>query len=217
MKKILYITVNSKPENLSASRTVGRSFVEALMKKKSIFTLEELDLYSTHIPRLEYQYFQRRNCIIDDEAAGKLPDKEQKEVQKIKDLCDQFIAADIYVLAAPMWSLSFPAPLKEYLDCIVQEDLTIAFPQKDKKPVGLLDDKPRTFVYIQSSGAKIPFMVGPIMNKGLEYIEDIMKFIGIKHFEKLLVDGTGTNEEEKNAAITEAMEKMGKIIEKISM
>ena len=35
------------------------------------------------------------------------------------------------------------------------------------------------------------------MNKGLEYIEDIMKFIGIKHFEKLLVDGTGTNEEEK--------------------
>ena len=83
-EKILYITVNSKPENLSASRTVGRSFVEALMKKKSIFTLEELDLYSTHIPRLEYQYFQRRNCIIDDEAAGKLPDKEQKEVQKLK-------------------------------------------------------------------------------------------------------------------------------------
>lgn len=181
MKKILYITVNSKPENLSASQAVGKSFVEALMKKKSIFTLEKLDLYSTHIPRLEYQYFQGKNCIVDDEAASKLPEKEQKE----------------------------------YLDCIVQEDLTIAFPQKDKKPVGLLDDNPRTFVYIQSSGAKIPFMVGPMMNKGLEYIEDIMRFIGIKHFEKLLVEGTGTSEEEKSTAITEAKKKMKKIIEKL--
>ena len=42
-----------------------------------------------------------------------------------------------------------------------------------------------------------------------------MKFIGIKHFEKLLVDGTEQTRKKKNAAITEAMEKMGKIIEKL--
>lgn len=215
MKKLLYITVNSKPEDLSASRTVGRHFLNHFKGKNPSCTIEELDLYSTHIPRLNYQYFQRRNYIINEEASRDLPEKEQKEVQKIRDLCSQFISADYYVLAAPMWSLSFPAPLKEYIDCIVQENLTISFPEEGKKPVGILDDKTRAFVYIQSSGGEIPFVARPILNKGLDYVEDIMKFMGISRFERLLVDGTGTTDEERNAAISKAKEKIDKIIEKL--
>ena len=80
MRKLLYITVNSKPENLSACKTVGRAFVNNFIKKHPDFTIEELDLYKAHIPRLEYQYFQRRNCIIDEEARKNYR-KEAKEVQ----------------------------------------------------------------------------------------------------------------------------------------
>ena len=29
-----------------------------------------------------------------------------------------------------MWSLSFPAPLKEYIDCIMQDEKTIKFEGK---------------------------------------------------------------------------------------
>jgi hypothetical protein len=60
-------------------------------------------------------------------AAKKLNDKDQKEIQKIRELCDQFISANVYVIAAPMWTLSFPAPLKEYIDCIMQNEKTIKF------------------------------------------------------------------------------------------
>ena len=67
MKKLLYITVNSKPENLSSSKTVGRSFINKFKKKYPDFTVEELDLYKAHIPRLEYQYYESRNCIINRE------------------------------------------------------------------------------------------------------------------------------------------------------
>ena len=215
MSKLLYITVNSKPEKLSSSRTVGRFFVESFTDKNPDFLIEELDLYATHIPRLEYQYFDGPNCVIKEEDARKLPEKEQEEIQKIRTLCDQFISADIYVLAAPMWSLSFPSPLKEYIDCIVQKDLAISFPEKGNKPVGLLDDKPRSFVYIQSSGAEIPLVTRPIFNRGLDYIEDIMKFMGIKQFEKLLVDGTGTSENERKAALAKAEKRVDKIISAI--
>ena len=31
MKKLLYITVNSKPEEMSSSRTVGRAFVNKFL------------------------------------------------------------------------------------------------------------------------------------------------------------------------------------------
>jgi FMN-dependent NADH-azoreductase len=217
MKKLLYITVNSKPEHLSASKTVGRALINRFMEKYPEFKVEELDLYKEHIPRLEYEYFESRNCIVNEEAVSKLPEKEQKEVHKIVELCNQFIEADIYVIAAPMWSLSFPAPLKEYIDCIVQAQKTITFPEKGEKPKGLLNDKSRTAVYIQSSGGNIAWMMRPILDKGLDYIEDIMKFMGINQFERLLVDGTGTTEEEKYTAIEKAKAKIDGIIEKIDV
>lgn len=217
MKKLLYITVNSKPENLSSSKTVGRAFIDKFISRYPDFTVEELDLYKSHIPRLEYQYYQSRNCIINEDATNDLPQKEQEEVHTIVELCNQFIRADVYVIASPMWSLSFPAPLKEYIDCIVQANRTITFPEKGNKPQGLLNDKPRTVIYIQSSGAEIPLLMRPILNRGLDYVEDIMKSMGISNFEKLLVDGTGTTEIERLEAIEKAKGKIDVIINKINI
>lgn len=217
MQKLLYISVNSKPEHLSSCKTVARAFISKFVEKYPEFTVEELDLYKDHIPRLEYQYFAKRNCIINEDAYSDLSEKEQREVKRIVDLCNQFVSAQVYVIASPMWNLSFPSPLKEYLDCIVQENRTITFPDNDDKPKGLLDDKPRTVVYVQSSGANVPLLLRPVLNKGLNYIEDIMKAMGISSFERLLVDGTGTTEKERLEAIEKAKGRIDDIIDKIQV
>ena len=213
MKKLLYISVNSKPEDLSASKTVARKFINKFLQKNKDFQVEEIDLYKEHIPRLEYQYFEKRNCIVNEDDAKKLNDKDQKEVQRIRALCDQFISANVYVIAAPMWSLSFPAPLKEYIDCIMQDQKTIKFEGKKIEP--LLNDKPRTMVYIQSSGGNIPWILDPIMDKGENYVAQIMKAMGIKNVQELKVDATGTTEEERENAIREAEEKIDSILDRI--
>ena len=215
-KKLLYISVNSKPENLSSSKMVARKFINKFLERNGDFKVEEVDLYKEHIPRLEYQYFKDRNCVITEEDAKKLPEKDQKEIRKIRDLCDQFISAQMYVIAAPMWSLSFPAPLKEYIDCIVQEEKTISF-EKGKKPKGLLDDKERAVVYIQSSGGNIPWILDPIMDKGENYVAQIMKAMVIKNVQELKVDATGTTEEERENAIREAEEKIDSILDRINL
>ena len=215
-KKLLYISVNSKPENLSSSKMVARKFINKFLERNGDFKVEEVDLYKEHIPRLEYQYFKDRNCVITEDDAKKLPEKDQKEIRKIRDLCDQFISAQMYVIAAPMWSLSFPAPLKEYIDCIVQEEKTISF-EKGKKPKGLLDDKERAVVYIQSSGGNIPWILDPIMDKGENYVAQIMKAMGIKNVQELKVDATGTTEEERENAIREAEEKIDSILDRINL
>ena len=215
-KKLLYISVNSKPENLSSSKMVARKFINKFLERNGDFKVEEEDLYKEHIPRLEYQYFKDRNCVISEEEAKKLPEKDQKEIRKIRDLCDQFISAQMYVIAAPMWSLSFPAPLKEYIDCIVQEEKTISF-EKGKKPKGLLDDKERAVVYIQFSGGNIPWILDPIMDKGENYVAQIMKAMGIKNVQELKVDATGTTEEERENAIREAEEKIDSILDRINL
>ena len=206
MKRLLYITVNSKPEELSASKTVGRAFVNEFIKRYPDFEVKEVDLYKEHIPRLEYKYFEKRSCLVSKEAFNKLNKEDQEEVHNIVKLCDDFKEADVYVIAAPMWSLSFPAPLKEYLDCVIQDGKTIEI--SDDKVNGLLDDKVRGMLYIQSSGSNIPWGLGMILNKGIHYVESIVKAMGIKRFKELLVDGTGTTGEEKKEAIDKALEKI---------
>ncbi|MGN0143399.1 MAG: FMN-dependent NADH-azoreductase, partial [Clostridium sp.] len=204
-------SVNSKPDHLSSSKTVARKFINEFLKKNSDFILEEVDLYKDHIPRLEYQYFKGRSELVSEEEAKELPEKDQKEIKRIRELCDQFISAQVYVIAAPMWSLSFPAPLKEYIDCVVQKDKTITI-EPGKKPKGLLDDEYRSLVYVQSSGGNIPWIMDPIMDRGENYISTVMKTMGIKNVVELKVDGTGTTEEERRNAIEEAEGKIDGIL-----
>jgi FMN-dependent NADH-azoreductase len=212
---LLYITANTKPETMSSSKTVGRRLVGALMSKFPELHLEELDLYAAHIPQLKHAYIAGRSTIISEEARDRLPQDEQAEVGDIERLCDQFRAADLYVLAAPMWSLSFPAPVKEYIDCVMQAGKTIAF--EDDKPYGLLDDRKRIFIYVQSSGGHIPWLLRPALNKGLNYVHDVMKFIGIARFEELLVDGTGTSDEERLEAVEKATKKIEGLVDSITI
>lgn len=213
MKKLLYIVANSKPEEISSSKTVGRALVNSIMEKYKDFSLEELDLYNEHIPRPKFSYFSSRSTLVSAEALSKLTAQEQNDVQQMSKLCDQFVAASVYIVASPMWSLSFPAVLKDYIDCIIQAEKTITF--NNKKPEGLLNDRPRTFIYVQSSGADIPWILKPILDKGLNYVEDIIKFIGISKFDELLVDGTGTTETEKSEAIEKAKSKIDTILDQI--
>ena len=48
-KKLLYISVNSKPEELSSSKTVARTFINSFLERYSDFEVEELDLYKEQI------------------------------------------------------------------------------------------------------------------------------------------------------------------------
>ena len=156
MRKLLYITVNSKPEKISASKTVGRRFVSKFIEKNADFKVEEVDLYKVNLPRLEYKYFKGRNCAVDGKIKDNLNDQDKKELDQIVKLAQQFVSADAYAIAVPMWSLSVPSPLKEYVDCIMQHGITIEISPEHMG--GLLGDKKRSAVYIQYSGAKMTWL-----------------------------------------------------------
>ena len=175
--------------------------------------VEEVDLYKDHIPRLEYEYIAGRSALVEKEALKQLDDHAQKEIKRINDLCEQFIDCRVYVIAAPMWSLSFPPQLKEYFDCVIQDKKTIKF--ENKNPKGTLNNVYRSMVYIQSSGGKVPLYLKPILNKGLNYIKYIAKYLGIKKFKSILVDNTGTTEKEREDAIDKATKEIDKVIKSL--
>lgn len=209
--KLLHIIVNSKPEEESSSRKVARKLVEKYLSIYPECQLEEVNLYDDYIPRLKFNHFNGRNNIITEEEYDKLSYEDKKDVDRINELCESFKEADIYVIAAPLWSMSFPSPLKEYLDCVVQNGKTVLI--NEDKVEGLLKDKKRRMIYVQSSGGKIPFLLRGKMSQGVEYVEDLVKFMGIEKFKELLVNGTGFTRESRLDAEEKAILKIDEIID----
>ena len=215
IKKLLYIPVSPKPEEMSTSKTVGRAFVNRFRNKNPDYMIEEIDLYTHDIPEINHKLFNGRAEPVSGEEYDALSEEEKRQVDIINTLCEQFLSADVYVIAAPMWSVSFPSRLKRYVDCVVINNRTISITPEEVK--GLLDDKERRMVYIQSSGGIYPKILSAKYNHGIEYFKDIFKFLGVKKFESILVQGVDKPEVGKEKAIDEAYEDMEKVIEKVSI
>lgn len=212
MKKLLYITANSKPENDSASRKVSRCFVNEFLNTHPEYDLVELDLYKTHVPTITHNLFPSRAQLCSEDYFSSLSKTEKTDYKIIKQLCDQFLECDVYVVAAPMWSLFFPSVLKSYFDCVIQVDRTVKISPEEIG--GLMNDIDRKFIYIQSSGGKYSNVLTSRFNYGVHYLHDLTKFLGIKKYETLLVENTGFTKESEEAAIDKAIKKIPKIANK---
>lgn len=214
MKKLLYITANPKHESLSVSKTVGREFVRRFLDRNREFELEELDLYNMDIPEVSPRIFTSRGSLVTGEYYERLSDHEKYLLARIENLCEQFIYADCYVIASPMWSLSFPSRLKQYLDCIILNGKLIRISSNEVE--GLLGDKFRCMVYIQSSGGVYPNFPDGLFNHGVDYVHDIFTFLGVKKFYKILVQGVDDDKIGRHKALEKAYDDIGTILHKIS-
>ncbi|MCY6957171.1 FMN-dependent NADH-azoreductase [Clostridium brassicae] len=214
MKKLLYISVNSKPENMSVSKTVGREFVNKFLNKNTDHILEELDIYNQDIPELNHKLVNGVADTVYGSEYNALSQEDKKAVDRINQLCDQFVSADTYVIAAPMWSVSFPSRFKRYLDCVILNNKVIKVSPDEIK--GLLNDKERNMIYIQSSGGIYPKIFNGQFNHGVDYCHDIFKFLGINRFEKILVQGVNMPGIGRDEAINRAYEDVDRVVNKLS-
>ena len=214
MKKLLYVTASPKPETESTSKQAGRSFVGRFITDNPDYTLEELDLPTAYIPEPLHNYFEGRVELVSGPEFDILSEDDKKAVNRMNELCTQFQSADAYVIASPMWSLSFPAKLKQYLDCIMINNRLIQLSDQGIK--GLLCDKPRKMVYIQSSGGIYPKILYSQLNYGVKYFHDIFKYLGIKEFHKILIQGTDMSNVGKEKALAQASEDFECVLKKMS-
>lgn len=190
MSKVLYIKANIKNEGESRTFKVSDSFVEEYKKNNPEDEIITLDLYKENIDFLR----------ADD--LGKLfgPKDEESKNNSILKYAYQFADADKYIIAAPMWNLSFPAILKAYIDYVSVSGITFKYTAEG--PVGLLNNKKA--VHIVSRGGDYdnsPYEMGD------RYLRTILGFFGIKDIETIAIDNLdviGVNVKEK---VKEGIEK----------
>ena len=206
----LYITASPKKNEDSASKTAGSMFVEKWTRVHPEASVEEIDLYNEDIPRMNIRHVMGRATLSEGIDFEKLSAEEKQQVTRIDALGDQFVAADRYIIAAPMWSIFFPAILKQYIDCIIINGKTISI--TDKNVSGLLGDKERKMLYIQSSGGIYPKILDRKINHGLTYLKDVFTFLGIAKFESIMIEGVDM----KDVGFKKAIEKQAHHMDRIA-
>ncbi|MCX0397863.1 FMN-dependent NADH-azoreductase [Clostridium perfringens] len=197
MSKVLYIKANIKNEGESRTFKVSDSFVEEYKKNNPEDEIITLDLYKENIDFLR----------VDD--LGKLfgPKDEESKNNSILKYAYQFADADKYIIAAPMWNLSFPAILKAYIDYVSVSGITFKYTAEG--PVGLLNNKKAVHIVSRGGGYdNSPYEMGD------RYLRTILGFFGIKDIETIAIDNLdvmGVNVKEK---VKEGIEKAISIAKK---
>jgi len=191
MKKVLYITANPKTEDSSYSLNAGQKFVEAYKKANPKDEIIALDLYKMTLPMIDSDVLEGWGALQGGTEFGDLEPAMQGKIMGINQLTDQFIGADKYIFASPMWNLSLPPMLKAYVDTFVIAGKT--FKYTEKGPVGLLENKKAIHIYatggMYSEGPAKEFEFG---NK---YLKGILGFVGVYDFNTIWIEGTAMAQE----------------------
>ena len=172
MKKILFLASCIKASE-SRTKKIATAMIQEL-QKSNLFTVETVVVDETSMVPLGLKEYKNRRQLLDD----------QKMDDPLFDYAKQFASADLIVIAAPFWDMSFPAKLKTYFENIAVAGFTF-INTEDGNSVGVC--KADKMVYITTRGMNIPD--GHIMEQAAPYLKALTIFFGIKDFEMVSAYG----------------------------
>jgi FMN-dependent NADH-azoreductase len=171
MSKVLYIKANIKESGESRTFRVSDSFMEEYKNNNPNDEIKTLDLY-----REKIEFIKPYDLIEMFE-----PKDDESKKKPILNFAYEFAEADKYVIAAPMWNLSFPAILKAYIDYISIVDITFKYTENGAE--GLLKNKKA--VHIVSRGGEY---INAPYEMGDRYIRTILGFFGIEDIQTIAIE-----------------------------
>lgn len=212
MKTILYIHANPKREEDSNSLTVGRHLVHSALRSGTSLRLVEIDAYKADIPFIDEHFLSARSKLAGGVQAEQLLTKERDSIERIHTYTDQFIAADYYVFAFPLWNFGLPPRLKAYVDTIKVARRTFRYTPQG--PTGLLSGK--NAIIIQSSGDV--YSEGHLQGfeHGSRYLSSVLTFLGVEQIETILLEGMDTRAGERENQRARALDKAEQWVKKMT-
>ena len=113
----------------------------------------------------------------------------------------QFLAADVIVVGAPMYNFSIPSQLKNWIDCIAQAGRTFMY--TDTGPVGLAGNKTvivastRGGVYSTSEALRA-------LDHQESYLRTVLGFMGIDNVRIVRAEGVNQGADRRSQALAAA-------------
>ncbi|MDB6445703.1 MULTISPECIES: FMN-dependent NADH-azoreductase [Pseudomonas] len=166
MSRVLIIESSARQQD-SVSRQLTQTFIKQWQAAHPGDEISVRDLAVNPVPHLDANLLggwmkpaEQRNEV------------ETASLERSNQLTDQLLAADVLVMAAPMYNFAIPSTLKAWLDHVLRAGVT--FKYTPTGPQGLLVGK-RAFVLTARGGIH----AGGSSDHQEPYLRQVMGFIGI--------------------------------------
>lgn len=191
MSKILYIN-SSVRHTGSISRQMSGEFITKLKAADPASTVVERDLTAHPVPHLTEQMMGAYFTPAEQRSAA------QNETIKVSDnLVAEVMAADIVVIAAPMYNFSVSSTLKAWIDHIARAGLTFKYGANG--PEGMVGGK-KFYIFTSRGGV---YSEGPakVMDFHETYLRAVLGFLGITDITFIHSEGLAMGEDAVNTAL----------------
>ncbi len=192
---VLRVLANPKTVENSASLKIEQAFHEALVAKHPEAQVETIDLYRDEVPLLDEKLLP---AFFGAEPAD---EETARRRERQKAILAQFLAADVVVIATPMWNFNAPPMLKAWIDCVLVAGKT--FKYTSTGPVGLVQGK-RAVLCIASGGVYEGAMAA--YDTLTPMLKTQLGFVGIADVTELRAPGQGAGGEKAAASTAAAVD-----------
>jgi FMN-dependent NADH-azoreductase len=127
------------------------------------------------------------------------------------EVMDEFLAADVIVLGAPMYNFGIPSQLKAWIDRVAVAGKTFRYGAHG--PEGLAGGK-RVIVASSRGGFYGTDTAGAAMDFQENYLRAVLGFLGITDIEFVRAEGVAVSAEHKERALGAARETIGTLLPK---
>jgi FMN-dependent NADH-azoreductase len=131
-------------------------------------------------------------------------DIENASLERSNQLTDELLAADVLVMAAPMYNFAIPSTLKAWLDHVLRAGVT--FKYTPTGPQGLLTGK-RAFVLTARGGIH----AGGSSDHQEPYLRQVMGFIGIHDVTFIHAEGMNLGGDFQEKGLNQANAKLSQV------
>ncbi|WP_338525790.1 FMN-dependent NADH-azoreductase [Pseudomonas batumici] len=166
MSRVLIIESSARQQD-SVSRQLTQQFIGQWQAAHPADPITVRDLATDPVPHLDSHLLGGWM-----KPAEQRTDIEKASLARSNQLTDELLAADVLVLAAPMYNFAIPSTLKAWLDHVLRAGLT--FKYTDTGPQGLLVGK-RAYVLTARGG----LYAGGTNDHQEPYLRQVLAFIGI--------------------------------------
>ena len=178
----------------SVSRQVSAAIVDRLRKATPGLEIVYRDLATMPLAHLSGPHLAA--------AQGAAPEAAlQQDLAAGQAVIDEFLAADIVVLGAPMYNFTIPSQLKAWIDRIVVAGKTFKYGEQGVE--GLAGNK-RVIIAVSRGGyygAGSPAAAGEYVET---YLRRVFGFIGIRNPDIIVAEGTSREREKALEAALQA-------------
>ena len=180
----------------SVSRQLSRQVVDSWVAAHPGTRVTHLDLV-THAPA----HLTQDALALRMGQTENLSEAQKRENAVTEGLLQQFLAADVLVIGAPLYNFSIPTQLKAWIDRLAQTGRTFRYTASG--PEGLAGGK--TVIVASSRGGMYSNSEGGrAMEHQESYLQTVLGFLGITDVRFVRAEGLGMGEAVRAAALASA-------------